>query len=226
MKNENKAGGIHRLTFSAVMLALATALALVCAFIPFLHLPYGGGFTLASMLPIVIVSYVYGIKWGLFTSLTYAAIQIVMDLMAGKSSVIIAFFLPDSDQTIIAAIAIIIIDYIIAYGVLGIGGVFRKGASKTKGLVLGSVIATSARYIAHIISGYIFYGAYAEWFFTESFDPDMGAKILGTFDGELLALIYSVIYNGLYMIPEIVITAVCAAIISRLPQIKAKDLYL
>lgn len=223
MKNENKSAEIYRLTFSAVMLALATALALVCAFIPFLHLPYGGGFTVASMLPIVIVSYVYGVKWGFFTSLTYAAIQIIMDLMAGKSSVIIAFFLPDSDQTVFAAIAIILIDYIVAYGILGLGGVFRRNKSKTKALVLGSIVAVSARYIAHVISGYIFYGAYAEWFFTESFNAEWGARILASLDGEVLALVYSAIYNGLYMIPEIIITAVCAAVVSRLPQIKTRN---
>ena len=54
----------QRLTVSAVMLALATVLAVVCEFIPFLSLPMGGGFTLASMLPIVIISYMYGLKWG------------------------------------------------------------------------------------------------------------------------------------------------------------------
>lgn len=38
----------------------------------------------------------------------------------------------------------------------------------------------------------------------------------------VLALLYSVIYNGLYMIPEIIITAIVALIIGRVPQITGK----
>lgn len=221
--NTKKRTNTYRLTLSAVMIALATALAIICGLIPGLSLPYGGGFTIASMLPIVIVAYVFGLKWGLFTSLTYAAIQIALDLMMGRSSVILALFLPieDGGQPILAAIAIILLDYIVAYGILCIGGVLRKHKNKSLGLTLGSVVALSARYLSHILSGYIFYGSYAEWFFTENFDPEMGASILNAIDGQVLAIVYSIIYNGLYMIPEIIITAVCAFIISRIPQIKA-----
>ena len=89
----------RRLTVSAVMLALATVLAAVCALIPFLHLPMGGGFTIASMLPIVIVSYMYGVKWGLFTSFTYSVIQVIMDLCLGVSgSTLMALFMPESED--------------------------------------------------------------------------------------------------------------------------------
>lgn len=215
----------YKLTLSGIMIALATALAVVCGLIPGLSLPYGGSFTIASMLPIVIVAYVFGVKWGLFTSLVYAAIQIVLDLMMGKSSVILALFLPieDGGQPIFTAICIILIDYVIAYGILCLGGALRKMKSKTLGIALGSLIATLGRYIAHIASGYIFYGSYAEWFFTENFDPEMGASIMGALDGQILALVYSVIYNGLYMIPEIIITTLCAVIVSRIPQIKKAD---
>jgi thiamine transporter ThiT len=38
-----------------------------------------------------------------------------------------------------------------------------------------------------------------------------------------LAVIYSIFYNGLYMIPEIVITAVAALIVGRLPVIKMSE---
>ncbi len=227
MKTSNKSFTIHRLTFSAVMLALATVLALVCALIPFLQLPYGGTLTLASMLPIIIVSYVYGVKWGFFTSFTYAALQIIMDLMMGKNSTIIAYFLPEDEggMQLFAAIAITLIDYIIAYGILGIGGIFRKNKNKTLALTLGAVLATFGRYIAHIVSGYIFWGSYAEWFFTESFNVGgIGDKVLASFSGNGLAFIYTIVYNGLYMIPEIILTAIVAVIVSRLPQIKAVEL--
>lgn len=216
----------YRLTLSAIMIALATALAVICGLIPGLSLPYGGSFTIASMLPIVIVAYIFGLKWGLFTSLTYTAIQIILDLIMGKSSVILALFLPieEGGQTLVAAISIILLDYVVAYGILFLGGSCRKMKSKTLGLTLGAIIATSCRYLAHILSGYIFYGAYAEWFFEENFNPELGAKILSALDGQVLAIVYSIIYNGLYMIPEIIITAVCAVIVSRIPQIKATEL--
>ena len=213
----------QRLTTSAVMIALATVLAMVCAVIPFLNLPFGGGFTVASMLPIVIISYMYGMKWGFFTAGVYSAIQIVMDLYLGKGSTIMALFMPNSEDFMGygVAVAILVIDYVIAYSMLGFGGLFRnKIKNKTLALTLGSVLALSLRYAAHVISGYIFYGAWAEWFFSQENFYSVGGWILDTFDGQGLALIYSVFYNGLYMVPEIIITAVAAATVGRLPVIK------
>lgn len=217
----------QRLTVTAVMLALATVLAIVCAVIPFLNLPFGGGFTIASMLPIVVISYMYGIKWGFFASFTYSMIQIILDLMLGRGgSVIMAAFMPSSDDYmgLVAAISILIIDYFVAYTVLGIGGIFRKKIkNKTLALVLGCVLALSLRYLAHIVSGYIFYGAWAEWFFTQEGFYSIGGFVMNTFHGKALSLVYSIFYNGLYMIPEIVITSIAAAIVSAVPQIKLSD---
>ena len=211
----------QRLTVSAVMLALSTVLALVCEFIPFLNLPFGGGFTVASMLPIVLVSYMYGVRWGMFTSFCYSCIQILISLIMGKT--VLALFTPSSDDYmgIAVALAIIIIDYLLAYTVLGLGGIFRNAfKSKIVAIVLGVIVALSLRYVCHIISGYIFYGAWAEWFFSQEGFYAIGEKILGTFSGKSLALLYSIFYNGLYMIPEIIITCICATIVSTMPQVK------
>ena len=214
---------VKRLTVSAMMLALATVLAIVCAYIPFLNLPFGGGFTVASMLPIVIVAYMYGTKWGLFTSFCYALIQIIMSLTQGAGGTVMALFLPESDSFMGygAAVWIILIDYIIAYTVLGLGGVFRnKISNKTLSLVVGVVLALFLRYVAHIVSGYIFYGAWAERFFTQEGFYAIGNVILNSMSGNLLSFVYSVFYNGLFMIPEIVITAIVAVPVSRIPAIK------
>ena len=214
---------VKRLTVSGMMLALATVLAIVCAYIPFLNLPFGGGFTVASMLPIVIVAYMYGTKWGLFTSFCYALIQIIMSLTQGAGGTVMALFLPESDSFMGygAAVWIILIDYIIAYTVLGLGGVFRnKISNKTLSLVVGVVLALFLRYAAHIVSGYIFYGAWAEWFFTQEGFYAIGNVILNSMSGNLLSFVYSVFYNGLFMIPEIVITAIVAVPVSRIPAIK------
>lgn len=215
-----------RLTTSAVMLALAMVLAMVCALIPFLNLPFGGGFTVASMLPVVIISYMYGMKWGFFSAAIYSVIQIVMDLYLGKGSTIMALFMPNSEDFMGfgAAVAILIIDYLVAYTLLGFGGAFRKVIkNKALALTLGVVLALSLRYIAHIVSGYIFYGAWAEWFFSQENFYAIGGWILEHFSGNALAVIYSIFYNGLYMIPEIVITAVAALIVGRLPVIKMSE---
>ncbi len=216
-----------RMIVSAVMLALATVLAVVCAFIPFLNLKFGGGFTIASMLPIVIVSYMYGLKWGFFTSFTYSVIQVMMDLALGKGSTLIALFMPSNEEYMgmVAAVAILFIDYFIAYTVLGIGGIFRNRIkNKTLAICLGTVLALSLRYLAHIVSGYIFYGAWAELFFSQEGFYAIGKTILDVFDGKVLALMYSVFYNGLYMLPEIVITTIAAVGVSRIPMVRKQTL--
>ena len=209
---------------SAVMVALAAVLAIVCALIPFLNLPFGGGFTIASMLPIVLISYMYGLRWGFFVSATYSILQVLMDLSLGRSSsVIMALFMPTSEDYMgaFAAVAILVIDYFIAYTVIGIGGIFRNRIkNKTAALCAGSVLALSLRYLAHIISGAIFYGAWAEWFFSQEGFYAIGGWILEHISGGALAVIYSIFYNGLYMIPEIVITALAAVVVSRIPYIQ------
>ena len=218
---------VKRLTISGMMLALATVLAIVCAYIPFLNLPFGGGFTVASMLPIVLVAYMYGTRWGLFTAGCYSVIQIVLSLTQGASGTVMMLFLPASEGFMGygAGVAILVIDYVLAYTVIGLGGAFRERIeSKTGALVLGTVLALGLRYLAHILSGYIFYGAWAEWFFTQEGFYAVGGAILDAFSGNMLSLVYSVFYNGLFMIPEIVITAVAAAAVSRIPQIKKTDL--
>lgn len=206
-----------------MMLALSTVLAVVCAYIPFLNLPFGGGFTVASMLPIIVVAHMYGTPWGLFTAGCYSVIQIILSLTQGTGGTVMALFMPASDDFMGygAAIAIVVIDYVLAYTVLGLGGVFRnKIKNKTWALVVGVIFALSLRYVLHIVSGYIFYGAWAEWFFSQDGFYAIGGFILDHFSGEMLSVIYSAFYNGLYMIPEIVITAIAAAAVSPLSIIK------
>ena len=215
-ENKKRAEAI---TLSAIMIAFAIAISAICAVIPFLNLPFGGGFTIASMLPIILVAYMYGTKWGLLTAFVYSVMQMILGF-----NTVSAFFLPgDSQMLWWKAVLVILIDYVIAYTVLGLGGIFRKKFSPTKAIVLGSIFAISLRYIAHIISGAIFFGAWAEWFFTQDGFYSWGQNILNSFSGGSLALVYSIIYNGTYMIPEIIITAIVACLVVRIPQIKMRD---
>ena len=77
METKNKP--VYKLTFSAVMVALASALSLIKLY----ELPLGGSVTLLSMLPIVVISISLGLKWGVGSSFVYSLIQlffgIVMD---------------------------------------------------------------------------------------------------------------------------------------------------
>ena len=102
---------------------------------------------------------------------------------------------------------------------LGLGGIFRKKLGKTPALCLGCVVALSLRYLAHVVSGAIFFGAWAEWFFTDVMAGAFGQAILSTFSGASLSVVYSIVYNGMYMIPEIIVTTLIAAVIAQLPQI-------
>ena len=107
----------------ALLIAIATVLNVVCSFIPFLNLPFGGGFTICSMLPIVLAAYRNGTKWGLLTGFVYAVVQMLLGFKT-----VSAFFMPSSDSYMVLwkAICVCLIDYIIAYTVLGFGGIFRN----------------------------------------------------------------------------------------------------
>ncbi|MBQ7172570.1 MAG: energy-coupled thiamine transporter ThiT [Clostridia bacterium] len=215
-----KTSNTKKLATSAVLVAMATAIAMICEFIPVLHLPFGGGFTIASMLPIVLVSYLFGLRWGFLSSFVYSTIQILFSLVRGAT--IYALFTPASDDFMgyTAAIWILILDYIVAYTILGIGGIFRTCIkNRTLALVLGVILALTLRYLVHIVSGYIFYGAWAEWFFGQDGLP-LGEKILSSVHGKALAWLYSTVYNGLYMIPEIIITSLAAVAVARIPYVK------
>ena len=211
----------RRLTVSALMLATATVLAMICEAIPFLHLPFGGGFTIASMLPIVLIAYMYGTKWGLLCSATYSAIQILMAVVFGSASLLRGYFIP-TDKNFMGfgvAIGIVVLDYIVAYTVLGLGGIFRNKLPKLPAIILGVVLVLSLRYLTHIISGCLFFGVWTEWL--ENFA--LGKWVLSSFTGWMLSLAYSALYNGAYMIPEIVITTICASGVAFIPYIKKYD---
>ncbi len=210
---------LNTLVTAAVMVALATALALITAQIPFLNLPFGGGFTIASMLPIVLVAYMYGTRVGLVTAFAYSIVQLLLGAFTGSGYVLALFTVGDDNfMGVGAGIAIVLIDYILAYTLIGFGGILRRSKNKTKALVLGSVVGLSLRFLSHILSGVIFFGVYAEWFFGQEGFPG-GEWILSHIAGGWLSILYAVVYNGLFMIPEILITAACAAAVSRVPQI-------
>ena len=217
-----------RLTESAMLIAIAVVLELVGKMvIP--PMPFGGQLTLCSMLPIVLISYRHGVKWGLTAGFGYALVQ-----MALGAGTVTAAFQPGyfGDGTMIGnAILMCLLDYILAYTALGLGGCFRgkfgkkavepaqsrNGASME--LCLGSIVALTARYLCHILSGYILFAGWAEWFFTQDGFPGWGSALVSSLSPAALGWVYSIVYNGMYMIPEMILTAAAALILGRMPKI-------
>lgn len=182
---------IKKLVLSGVMVALATVL----SFVQVYHLPQGGSITLCSMLPIMLLAYLLGTKWGLAAGFVHSVLQLLVGLgdLKGISGG--------------ALVGSILLDYLLAFTVLGLAGIFRNiikhdGAAVT----LGCLVAGLLRYLCSFLSGWILWGAYAD----ANFSP-----ILAGMTGNTLACFYSLAYNGSYMIPEIVITCIVAFIIMQ-----------
>lgn len=199
MQNQTKT---KILVTSAMMVALASILSVFPKFNGLW--PNGGSITVCSMLPIIIVSYIYGYKWGFMSSAAFALIQIMSDLRGIAGADVMTTF------------AVILLDYVIAFVVLGFGGAFKgKFKNPAKELCLGSILAISLRFLTHFISGYLLFGSYAEWFFTQE-GFTLGNSIFASLgNGTPLFLLYSFMYNGSYLIPEIIITATVAYIIGK-----------
>ena len=155
-----------QLTYSAVALALA----MVCSMIKFANLPMGGSCTLCSMLFIVLIGYWFGPYVGLTAAFAYGLLQFVMEP--------IFYTLPQ-----------MMLDYVLAFGALGLSGFF---AGKKHGLQIGYVVGVIGRYIFTVISGVVFFGAYA---------PE------GT-----PAIVYSLGYNATYIVPEAIATLIIISI--------------
>ena len=210
-----------RLTESAMLIAIAVVLELVSkSIIP--EMPFGGQVTMVAMLPILLISYRHGVKWGLTAGFAYSLVQ----MMLGAKTVGAAFqpgYFGDGTM-IFNALIMCLLDYVLAYTLLGLGGCFRNSIqNKGTALMCGSFVALGARYLAHIGSGYVLFSGWAEWFFTQEGFPAWGASLVASLGPKMLGLTYSVVYNGMYMIPGIILTAIASVLIARVPRIVTKE---
>lgn len=170
------------LTESAVMIALA----FILSFLKVVDMPYGGSVTAFSMLPVIIIAYRYGTGWGLASGFAFSLLQMLM----GLSNLSYA-------TSAAAAVAIIVLDYIAAFTVLGLGGIFRKViTNQGTAMASGALAACVLRYICHVVSGCTVWAGVS----------------IPTSDG----LIYSMGYNATYMIPETLLTIVGAYYVASL----------
>ena len=165
-KKEQKKITAKQLTFCGIAIAISMVLSMIKLF----ELPNGGSITTCSMLFICLIGYWYGPRIGITTALAYGVLQFISD-------------------PYMYSIPQVIVDYPLAFGALGLSGIF---SNKKYGLYLGYIIGVLGRFVFAFLSGLIFFSHYA---------PE------GT-----PAALYSFTYNGSYLAVEAVITLIIIAI--------------
>ena len=176
--DRTKGFNTRAITFAAICIALSFAL----SYIRFVRMPMGGSITFASMLPLMLYSYMFGCKKGLIAGLVYGMLQAIQDAW---------IFHP----------AQFALDYLVAFMAIGLTGCLRnvhtlKDRMRTK-FTLGSIIAGVTRFISHFFSGVFAFGAYGVTYAEQWNIPALSNPY-----------IYSIVYQSLYIIPEMVIVIV------------------
>ena len=129
-------------TYAAVCIASSFAL----SYMRLVRLPQGGSITPASLLPLMIYAYMFGVRKGIFAGFTYGLLQALQD----PSILHPAQFL---------------LDYPVAFAWIGLAGVFSKSQTmhKTPQLqfALGGILAGLGRFCMHFLSGTFAFGVFA-----------------------------------------------------------------
>lgn len=162
---------IEEIVEGGIFIALATVL----SFITIYKMPQGGSITAASMAPIIIYSIRWGVKKGLIAGAIYGLIQFFIS----------PYFLSPMQ---------FLLDYIIAYGMLGIAGIGKRNDFNLKNVLPAAGLAMAARALSHILAGVFFFAEYA---------------------GNQNPWVYSAIYNFSYMIPELIITTIIISLLNK-----------
>ena len=188
------------LTQCAVMLALSVAL----SFIKLWDMPLGGSVTLVSMLPICLIAVKFGPVKGLGTAFVYSLFQLLQAIAEGN-----VFIYCEGWVTVVICL---FFDYLLPFTVLGLAGIFKKfrllrenkngefKELKHFGIYLGLSLAVFLRFVCHFVTGVFIWGQWA---------PDGMGKFA-----------YSLLYNGGYLLPELILTLVVAAFLISSKQIE------
>ncbi|MBE6547285.1 MAG: energy-coupled thiamine transporter ThiT [Ruminococcaceae bacterium] len=174
-------------TEGAVMIALAFVLELLCVWLNAATgvsalLPFGGTITV-SMLPIAYYSFRRGIGWGVGVGLIYSFLQMML-----------GFYVPPANTWWAVALCVLL-DYVIAFSVVGMANLFVKpfGKHRLVGYGVGAVAVCLIRFVCSFLSGVILWGSYA---------PE-GMNVW----------LYSLVYNASYMIPNAILTGILAVVV-------------
>lgn len=169
---------LYTLCECSVMIALAIVLSFVE-----IQLGASGGSINFTMLPLLIIAFRHGSIWGIGSGMIFGLIKCIIGGGIGWG-------LPS-----------ILLDYVLAYGAVGIAGVFKR---KKGMLTLSAILGCFARYIVHFISGITLYAI------TVPTEVETVGKVFSN------AWSYSAVYNLVYMVPS---SIVCIILISFMPPI-------
>ncbi len=142
---------------------------------PIYHLPEGGSVTVAGMVPIIWFALRRGLRAGVEAGAVYGLVNMAL-----------GGYIVDPVQAII--------DYPLAFGALGLAGLFRRYP------VVGVAVGIFGRFLAHFVSGLWFFWMYAP----EGMNP----------------VVYSAVYNGGYLLVELVISAVVIFVLDKRQLLK------
>ena len=172
----------RKLVESAMLIAVGTVLSMIK-----IDMPMGGGLTICSMLPLIILSHRYGWKWGLVSAGVYSVLQLVLGLDNVRYG-----------ESFIMAMGIAFFDYIIAYTVIGFSGFFDTVMGKSaKSVAVGITVTFCLRFVCHFITGM--------WIWDYLWPNEYGMS----------SAVYSAVYNGWYMAGELVLTLIVAMLIYK-----------
>lgn len=171
-----KTWNVRMLAEGGMMIALATIL----SYIKVYEAPNGGSVTAGSMIPIILFAIRWGLTPGLGVGATYGVLQFALKPY---------FYHPIQ----------FILDYPLAFGLLGLAGIayYIKDKSSVKGYISVSIaifIGILGRMLSHVLAGVIFFAEYA---------------------GDRNPWIYSIEYNAIYLVPEFIISCIIILLIWR-----------
>ncbi len=173
---------IRKLVESAMLIAVGTVLSLIK-----FDMPMGGGLTLCSMLPLILISHRYGWRWGLVSAGVYSVLQLVLGLDNVRYA-----------DSFIMAMGVVLLDYIAAYTVIGLSGIFdRLMRARRAALAVGIAVTFFLRFLCHFITGV--------WIWDALWPNELGMS----------SVVYSLAYNGWYMGAELVLTEVVAMLLYK-----------
>ncbi len=171
----------EKLANTAMLVALHVALSYAVLW----EQPMGGSVTAASMLPLMLISVIYGPGWGTAGAAVASLFQLLQAVIKGN------VFVYCETWGIILICALF--DYVVPYTVLGLSGLFRNrplGRFRHFGIYLGMVLAVVVRFFSHYVTGVAIWGQWAP----EGMGP----------------YLYSLLYNGGFLLPDLAIALVAA----------------
>lgn len=116
-------------------IGIAIAIACVLQILRIYHFPMGGSITLGGMIPLLIISFIYGPEVGMLTGFVYGILNLFLD------------------PYILHPVQVLL-DYPLPSIAIGLAGYFKDK------LLLGTFIAFLVKFIFHFISGVVFFGQY------------------------------------------------------------------